>query len=167
MKCPACDHDNMQGADLCEHCGLDLAGLDLPGRDLDPDDPMLARPVGEIELGEPLVFGPEATVFEAIERMRERHHGCVFVEDEDGGLIGVFTEHDVVSRVAARRRDPEAVRLREVMTPNPYTLRRDDPLAWALNRMGVEGQRHVPVRDAGKPVGFLSVRSVLRMLLDA
>jgi len=167
VRCPACDHDNMQGADLCEDCGLDLAGLDLAGRDLDPDDPLLGRPVSDLYLSEPLVLGPDASVFDALQMMRERHRGCVFVENERGRLVGVFTEHDAVSRVAARRRDPGSVRLGDVMTPRPYTLNKDDPLAWALNRMGVEGQRHVPVLDGDDPVGFLSVRVVLEALLDA
>lgn len=167
MRCPACDHDNIQGTDLCENCGLDLAGLDLPGRDLDPEDPLLGRPVGELGLQKAPVLGPEARVFEALQMMRERRHGCVFVQNDQGRLVGVFTEHDVVSRVAARRKDPGAVRLGDVMTPRPYTLKSDDPLAWALNRMGVEGQRHVPVLEGDGPLGFLSVRVVLKALLDA
>lgn len=167
MRCPACDHDNIPGTDLCTDCGLDLAGLDLPGRDLDPSDPILARPVGDLPLQDPIVLAPEAPVAEALRRMRERHQGCVFVREATGPLVGVFTERDAVTRVAARRRDPAAVPLAEAMTPRPYVLRRADPLAWALNRMGVEGQRHIPVVEGDALVGFLSVRNVLEALLRA
>ena len=42
MRCPACEYDNIPGADLCEECGLDLAGLDVTAWGVDPEDPQLA-----------------------------------------------------------------------------------------------------------------------------
>jgi CBS domain-containing protein len=78
-----------------------------------------------------------------------------------------LTEHDVTVRVAAPGRDPTRTRLEQVMTPNPVTLQTDDPLAWALHRMGVDGYRHLPVLDGQRLVGFLSVRTVLRVLQEA
>ena len=46
----------------------------------------------------------------------------------------------------------------EHMTADPETLRLDDPIVWALNRMAVGGYRHVPLIDAdGHPVGLISV----------
>jgi len=68
-------------------------------------------------------------------------------------------------RVASRGRDPSQIRLGEVMTPNPVALQKDDALAWALHRMGVDGYRHLPVLDGDRLVGFLSIRTVLRTLL--
>ncbi len=167
MLCPACEHDNIPGEDLCANCGMDLAGLDAGAWDLDPDDPALALPLGDLQLKEPLVLGPRATVTEAIDLMKERHEGCVFIEDGASGLVGVLTEHDVTARVAAPGRDPTQTRLEEVMTLQPVALQKDDPLAWALHRMGVDGYRHLPVLDQGKLVGFLSVRAVLRSLFEA
>ena len=114
-----------------------------------------------------IVLTPETTAGEAIERMRNDHEGCVFVEDGPDGLVGVFTERDVTVRIAARGRDPEQTRLVDVMTRNPVTLQKEDPLSWALHRMGVDGHRHVPVLDHDRLIGFLSVRTVLRALLEA
>jgi len=170
MICPACDHDNLPGADICSDCGMDLAGLDVSEWGVDPQDPVVSVPLGQLPLKEPITLGPDATVAEAIERMQSRGEGCVFVLDEpDGALVGVLTEHDVTARVAARARNPAETRVAQVMTPSPMTLLRDDPLAWALNRMGVEGYRHLPVLDraGGRLIGFLSVRSVLRLFLES
>jgi CBS domain-containing protein len=166
MICPACDHDNIQGVDLCENCGTDLAGLDVTVWGVDSDDPLLTVPLNELPLKEPLVLGPESTVSQAIELMRRHREGCVFVEDKAESLIGVFTERDVTTRVAAPGRSPDSTRLDQVMTQNPVTLLKDDPLAWALHRMGVDGYRHLPVLDDGRLIGFLSVRGVLGALLE-
>jgi CBS domain-containing protein len=166
MHCPGCGHDNIAGVDLCEHCGFDLAGLDVGAWSLDPGDPVLALPMREFRLKEPLVLPPEASVHDAIELMKERREGCVFVQ-EGAELCGVFTERDVTVRVAGPRRDPQKTRLEDVMTPDPTVLGMDDPLALAFHRMGHDGYRHLAVVDGGRLRGFLSARTVLEELLRA
>ncbi len=167
MKCPACDHDNIAGDDLCANCGMDLAGVDVEAWGVDPDDPILTVPLGQLPLKDALVLGPSATVSEAIDLMRDRHEGCVFVLDDEKRLAGVITERDLSARVAVRGRDPVKTHLAEVMTHNPVALEKGDPLAWALHRMGVDGHRHLPVLNEGQLVGFLSMRTVLGVLLEA
>jgi CBS domain-containing protein len=144
-----------------------LAGLDVQVWGVDPADPLLATPLAELPLKKPLVLGPGASVAEAVALMRQNHEGCVFVEQEGEGLIGVFTERDVAVRVASRGRNPEKTRLEEVMTASPVALQRDDPVSWALHRMGIDGFRHIPVLDDGRLYGFLSSRTVLKVLLDS
>lgn len=145
---------------------MDLAGLDVPVWGVDPAEPLLATPLAKLALKKPLVLGASDSVAAAIQLMREHQEGCIFVE-EDERLIGVFTERDVAVRIAARGRDPERTRLQEVMTTGPVTLQRDDPLSWALHRMGIDGFRHVPVVDGQRLQGFLSSRTVLKLLLDS
>ncbi len=48
------------------------------------------------------------------------------------------------------------------MTPDPVILRREDPIAVALNKMAVGGFRHVPIVDHGTPVAVVSARDVFR-----
>ena len=90
MRCPACDHENIPGEDLCENCGLDLAGLDVKAWGVDPEDPLLAAPLASLPLKEPLVLPPSATVTKAIDLMKHRHEGCVFIEDGQGRVLGVL-----------------------------------------------------------------------------
>ena len=167
MNCPTCGEDNIPGEDLCQNCGMDLAGLDVEAWGLDPKDTVLATTLAHLPLQDALVLSPSATVSEAIELMQQQHQGCVFVTDDGGALSGVLTERDVVARVAAPGRDPGRTRLEEVMTPNPVTLQKEDPLAWALHRMGVDGFRHLPILDDGQLIGFLSVRTVLEVFREA
>lgn len=166
MRCPACDHDNIPGNDLCAGCGLDLVGLDVQAWGVTPRDPLLTLPLAELPLKEPLILGTEASVTDAIRLMKDRHEGCVFILEEDR-LVGVFSERDVCTRVAAPGRDPEKTHLREVMTPNPLALEKADVLAWALHRMGVDGYRHIPVLEHEQLIGFLSMRTVLKVLAEA
>jgi CBS domain-containing protein len=166
MLCPSCDHDNIAGSDLCENCGMDLAGLDIKAWGVDPEDPALAVSLENLPLKQARILEADATVAEAVAAMRESHEGCVFVGDGEGRLIGIFTERDLTGRVVARSRHPGQTRLGDVMTPNPVTLRTGDPLAWALHRMGVDGYRHLPVVDSDKIVGLLSARVVMRWMLE-
>ncbi len=164
MRCPNCGTDNIQGSDLCERCGSDLAGLDLPAAGAGFRGKLLSARVGDLELTPPLAVGPETPVADCIAKMREAHHGCVLVL-EDSRLRGIFTERDVLTRVVRPRLDP-ATPVAKVMTPKPYTLEPGDPPVFAVHMCAVRGLRHLPVVDDGKVVGFLSVRHLLRFVLE-
>lgn len=166
MLCPACNHDNIQGEDLCAECGVDLSGLDVQAWGVSPDDPLLARPLGELPLKRALMLPLDETVAAAVRLMQERHEGCVFVLGPGRQLEGVFSERDAALRVVSRGRDPQTMLLREAMTRNPFALRHDDSLAFALHRMGVDGFRHIPVLEDDQVIGFLSMRTVLQVLAN-
>ena len=167
MRCPSCNEDNLPGEDVCQNCGMDLAGLDVAAWGLDPKDPVLVMTLAELPLKDSLVLSTTSTVTEAIKLMKQRHEGCVLVNDDQGVLKGIVTEHDVAARVAAPGRDPGRTLLETVMTPDPVTLQKGDSLAWALHRMAVDGYRHLPVFDDARLVGFLSIRTVLRVFCEA
>ena len=103
--------------------------------------------------------------------MRREHRGCVVIT-EDGTprspLKGIFTERDVLLKVIDSGRNPADVRLADVMTPDPESLRVDAKLAWALNMMSVGGFRHLPiVNEHGWPVFILSVRLIVDFLVES
>jgi CBS domain-containing protein len=100
------------------------------------------------------------TVSEAARLMREKRVGAVAVVEE-GQLIGIFTERDALFRIVAEGRDPQTVRLSEVMTRNPQTIHPDKPFADALHIMYEGGFRHVPVVEDGRPIGIISARDAL------
>ena len=122
---------------------------------------MLSMPVGDVlEERKVIVAGPEATVAEAARLMKEGRVGAVLVVEE-GRLIGIFTERDALFRVMAPGLAPAAVRLREVMTPDPTTVAPDETFGYALVLMYERGFRHVPVVRDGKPLGVVSARHAL------
>jgi signal-transduction protein with cAMP-binding, CBS, and nucleotidyltransferase domain len=96
-----------------------------------------------------------------VEQMHTLGRGCAVVED-DGALVGIFTERDLINRVD--RTDPgwRDLAVRAVMTPKPLAVRATDSLADALRHMASRRLRHLPIVDAGDHVrGLISVRDVL------
>ncbi len=167
MRCPSCDFDNIPGDDFCAHCGMDLAGLDIKAWGVGSDDPILNMPLSELRTKAAVAVEPGDTIAEMLRRVGESGEGCAFVVDGEGLLVGVITERDVVTRIVMRRRPPGKITVGEVMTEAPFALRLDDPLRFALTRMGVDGFRHVAIVDEeGRLTGFFSARTVLQALAE-
>lgn len=161
MRCPNCGHDNIQGTDLCETCGSDLAGLDLPEAHPGFRGTLMTDHVGDLTLTPPLTVRGDTTAEAAISLMREARHGCVLVQ-EGAHLLGIFTERDVLTRVLRPGKDPRQVTMTEVMTPRPITLSPSDPPAHAIHLFATRGLRHLPVVEDDSVLGFISVRNLLR-----
>lgn len=108
----------------------------------------------------PVTAGASLTVAEAARLMKQSGVGALLVVDGER-LAGIFTERDVLFRVVAEGRNPDATLLAEVMTRNPRSITPDRPFAHALHLM-YEGEfRHVPVVENGRPLGMVSARDAL------
>jgi CBS domain-containing protein len=125
---------------------------------------MLIRDV--IRDREPYSVKATASVMEAAEFMAQRKIGAVCVLDEEGKLIGVFSERDLLNRVVVPRHDAAAMQLGEVTSPVRAVIRCDETPHQALERMELIGTRHLPVVDGEKWVGMLSMRDLLRVELS-
>lgn len=114
-----------------------------------------------------VALGHRATVREALAVMRQHQHSCVLVV-EQGRLVGVFTEQDVVTKVAAVLREVDQVPLHDVMQPNPDCLGLDDVLIDALHQMHLGDYRHIPVVDEERrPVALVSMRAIIGALMES
>ena len=107
-----------------------------------------------------LTLDPSATVRTAAREMKKRRVGAVMVM-EAGKLAGIFTERDGLFRVLAEDLNPDTTPLSAVMTPNPTTISPDKKLSHALHIMHDGGFRHMPVAEAGVPLGMVSIRDAL------
>jgi CBS domain-containing protein len=101
--------------------------------------------------------GPDMSVRQAAEMMADQRCGCILVMEDDR-LLGIFTERDLLMRVAARGLDLDTVTLGEVMTKEPDTIGANEPVAEAIRRMDEFSYRYLPVIDNGRIVGVLSTR---------
>ncbi len=102
-----------------------------------------------------------------VRKLQEQHIGCVLVTGAEGKLEGIFTERDLLTKVALQPIDWSQERVADYMTPEPETLRVDDRIAWALKLMHVGGYRHVPITDLqGRPVGVVSIRDIVEFIID-
>ena len=100
------------------------------------------------------------SVVQAANLMNEKGIGGVVVVD-DGEMVGIFTERDVLRRVVAERRDPATTNVREVMTTPVVSCRPDTPLEDCTAAMTGRRVRHLPVMDDGGLGGIVTSGDVL------
>lgn len=99
---------------------------------------------------------------EAARRMVERGIGAVLVLDGTR-LIGILTERDVLRAVAAG--DDQRATVSDWMTRDPETIEPSDSMDHAGVLMIHGGFRHLPVVEAGRAVGIVSIRDLMRVAL--
>lgn len=122
-----------------------------------------------LELCDPAVasVNASASAAEAIRQMLDHHVGAVAVLDDHKRLAGIFTERDVMKKLALSRRDPEQVPVRELMTTTVEIAGADMPAGEALNVMVERHVRHLPIVDfEGRVLGVLSIRNLLQAQVD-
>ena len=129
---------------------------------------MTERTIRDIIEGQDLLTAPAGiTASEAAQLMQQRNVGALMVTDQDGKLLGVFTERDALFRVVAAGRDSRSTTLGEVMTRDPRTIGPEGSFNQALNIMYEGKFRHLPVTEDGRPVGMISVRDAFGPDLEA
>ncbi len=135
------------------------------------DATLLEAPAAVLQARRARILRREDSVSDAVRAMQKEHRGVVLVT-EDGTeatrVVGIFTERDVLFRIIDGGRNPATIPLEQVMTTEPDCLGEEGTLADVLRLMSVGGFRHVPlVDDRGRPVGVVSVRDVVDLLVEA
>lgn len=97
---------------------------------------------------------------EVAKRMRDERVGALFVE-QNGELVGIVTETDVVRRAVAEGLDLGSLRAQSIMTVPIVTIESIRTVQDAHDMMGDLGVRHLGVTEQGKLVGVVSVRDLL------
>ena len=109
---------------------------------------------------------PQSTVAEAIQLMLTRRVGAVVVVDA-GRVVGIFTERDVLKKLALSGRDPEKAPVSELMTTPVETASPQTSPDDALAAMLEHHFRHLPVVDSsGGLRGVLSIRNLLHEQME-
>ncbi|MGF1561378.1 MAG: CBS domain-containing protein [Geminicoccaceae bacterium] len=104
---------------------------------------------------------PGATALDAAQVMIERQVGAVLVL-EQSKVIGIVSERDIVSKVVVHQKDPAAMPVQEIMTPDPQTIDPDARAIDALRLMQHGHFRHLPVVKDGVLHGMVSIRDIFR-----
>jgi CBS domain-containing protein len=81
---------------------------------------------------------------------------------EDGSLVGMLTDRDLVVRVLAKEVDPSRAQVGELCSRDPVVASPDENLDAALVRMAKEQVRRLPVVEDGRLVGILAQADVAR-----
>jgi 2-oxoglutarate ferredoxin oxidoreductase subunit beta len=126
---------------------------------------LLTDTLADLKPKQPLTAHIDISLAKAIGTLQELNVGLMALVDDDGKLVGVFTEGDVFTKVACKIEDIGQEQVRDYMTSNVTTLKADASIAYALHLMSIHHFRHIPVvDDEGKPEGVISFRSVVRYI---
>lgn len=104
---------------------------------------------------------PGDPVVLALQSMRDHRVRAVLVMEGDK-LVGIITQGDCAIKVLLPGDDAKKTLVRDVMTSNPMTVKPSDPLEACMGLMANRGFRHLPVLDAGRVVGVVSVGDVVK-----
>jgi CBS domain-containing protein len=110
-----------------------------------------------------LAVGPELPLAEVAKRMVSRDVGAVLVLEAER-LVGILTERDVLRAVAGGLGDDTIVA--DWMTRDPDTMEPDEPIRQAAVLMIHGGFRHLPIVEDDQVVGMLSIRDLMRVVLE-
>ncbi len=107
----------------------------------------------------------EQTVCEVVRAMVDRNIGAVPVL-QDGELVGIFSERDLMRRVVAAGLDPATTRVQQVMTEDPLTVSPQEEVETCMMLMRRHGFRHIPLCDGKILKGVISLRDIMLHDLD-
>jgi CBS domain-containing protein len=117
--------------------------------------------VRELMTANPAFARPDQSVQDAAAMMRQNDCGCLPVE-ENGHVVGVVTDRDIVTRAIAMGRGTETA-VREVMSERPSCCSPDDDIALVQSLMADRKIRRVPVVDGkGHAVGMVAQADLAR-----
>ncbi len=121
--------------------------------------------VEDIMVSPPVTLPKTAKLREAAKLMYEKRIGSVLIVDEEGRLVGIVTERDIVF-ACAQGWDAEKHEVWEVMSENPITVKPSDNVVSAMEKMREVGVRHLPVvDDKGRPIGMVSFRDIMDLVM--
>lgn len=101
----------------------------------------------------------------AIKNMVDCKVGSLLVMSDNGEFIGILTERDVLRFSAERDGDLAGARIEEMMTRDLMVATPDCSIDQAMSMMTEHRFRHLPVMDAGKPIGMVSIGDLVKAKL--
>ena len=132
------------------------------------DNRFLSQSLGVLNPPPPSIVTLGESVFNCIKLLQAQKHGCLLVVNKLGTLEGIFTERDVVLKVALANANLNAVPVEEFMTKNPQTASMTTTVAYALNMMSHGGFRNLPIVDSEMfPVGLVAVKNIIDFLAQS
>ena len=117
--------------------------------------------VRDIMVTDVITIDENASVREAAKLMSEKNVGCLVVT-RDGEPVGIITERDILVRVVAEGKNPDAVRVGWVMSSPMVKGHPDMTLEEAARLMTSKGVKKLPIFEGGKLVGIITLTDLVR-----
>jgi signal-transduction protein with cAMP-binding, CBS, and nucleotidyltransferase domain len=108
---------------------------------------------------------PEATIFDAMQLLAERNAGALLVMTGDH-VDGILSERDCIRKVDIEGRTSRLTKVNEIMTRDVISVQVSEQLEECMATMLEKNIRHLPVYDGAELLGLISVRDVLREVVE-
>jgi CBS domain-containing protein len=115
--------------------------------------------------GQIFSVAPSDSVLRAIELMATRHVGALLVMQQ-GVLLGIISERDYARKVILKNRSSHDTPVGDIMTASPVTVSANDTVHHCMELMTDGRFRHLPVVEAGRVVGMLSIGDLVKAVIE-
>ena len=110
-------------------------------------------------------IAPQATVYEALQKMSDKDAGAMLVID-DGNLVGIFTERDYARKLILKGRFSRDTAVSELMTQEVLYVEPQNSIEDCMVLMTAKRVRHLPVLDKGQLVGVVTIGDVVKQVIS-
>jgi len=111
-------------------------------------------------------ISPEATVYEAIERMSEINIGALVVISTEK-LVGIVSERDYARKVILKGRQSRDIRVREIMSMPVFYVAPETTIDECMRVMASRLVRHLPVLEDERVVGMISMGDLVKWIISS
>ena len=108
---------------------------------------------------------PDASVFQALQVMSKENTGAVMIMTGDK-VVGILSERDCVRKLELEGKDASGTTVQEIMTPDVLYVEAGQSVEECMALMIDKNIRHLPVYENGRLLGLISVRDVLKEVVD-
>jgi CBS domain-containing protein len=110
-------------------------------------------------------IAPEATVYDAMQMMADKNAGALLVMTGEQ-VDGIISERDCIRKMDLQGRTSRLARVSDIMTRDLISVSVTEKLEDCMSTMLEKNIRHLPVYDGEKLLGLISVRDVLREVVE-
>jgi len=107
-----------------------------------------------------------ATVAEAAEVLSAKHIGALVVSDDGERVIGMFSERDIVRELGRKGAVCLGEKVSELMSTTVTSCTKDETAVAVLRKMTEGRFRHMPVMEARKMIGLISIGDAVQARLS-
>ncbi|MBP1647930.1 MAG: putative signal transduction protein with domain [Bacteroidetes bacterium] len=108
---------------------------------------------------------PGTSVLDALKLMADKNIGALMVIDGER-LAGIFSERDYARKVTLKGKSSRELTVAEIMTTDVISVRPEQTIVDCMELMTEKRIRHLPVIDAGRTVGVISIGDVVKSIIS-
>jgi len=110
-------------------------------------------------------ISPNATVYEALEKMSEKEIGALVVMDSKK-VVGIISERDYARKIILQKKTSKKTLVKEIMSSDLFSVTADTSVEDAMVLMTGKHVRHLPVFEKNKFVGIISIGDVVKSIIS-